>query len=532
MKLIRKITHILTWKSIESHLSNTNFKNIPMKRMLLLFAFLFLSTFSLLANNLVLGSPSFSGNTVSFTIKWNNSWYVNSGPSNWDAVWVFVKRQHCAPQTVNAWNHEVLAASGHSVTGTQLQVDLPADKMGVYVRRSATGVGNINQATVTLTLTSNVNSDNISVYGIEMVNVPEGEFWIGNAPGVYNEWGFTDGNSENPKLITKTIQDNGIGEKSNYQKDNVGSPVSLPATFPLGYYGFYCMKYEITCGQFVSFLNSLTYNQQLRLSKDPNGLAPEKPAGTAVMFLNNNSFRVVIKTPGNGLTSLTPAVYASDATNDNNYDQEDDGQCLPISLGNKQFLAFLNWAALRPMTEFEYEKACRGPLTPVRNEYAWGSNDVLQFDLNNVSNRFKPNESLSNAGLGFTNLRTGTLFRAGIAATDTSNRRQAGATYYGIMDMTGSIFESVIGSLREGYDCNTFTATNGNGTLDDDANTNNPGWLEHLLRYRGGSWNEWPDVVFVSGRRYVTEWGNGAIAPGNSYDAGNGQFGGRGIRSF
>jgi hypothetical protein len=36
--------------------------------------------------------------------------------------------------------------------------------------------------------------------------------------------------------------------------------------------------------------------------------------------------------------------------------------------------AFADWSGLRPMSELEYEKACRGYNTPaVPNEYAWGN---------------------------------------------------------------------------------------------------------------------------------------------------------------
>ena len=34
---------------------------------------------------------------------------------------------------------------------------------------------------------------------------------------------------------------------------------------------------------------------------------------------------------------------------------------------------YADWAGLRPMTELEFEKACRGPLKPVPDEYAWGT---------------------------------------------------------------------------------------------------------------------------------------------------------------
>jgi formylglycine-generating enzyme required for sulfatase activity len=33
--------------------------------------------------------------------------------------------------------------------------------------------------------------------------------------------------------------------------------------------------------------------------------------------------------------------------------------------------AYLDWAALRPMTELEFEKVCRGPENRIAGEYAW-----------------------------------------------------------------------------------------------------------------------------------------------------------------
>ena len=37
-------------------------------------------------------------------------------------------------------------------------------------------------------------------------------------------------------------------------------------------------------------------------------------------------------------------------------------------------LAFTDWAALRPITELEYEKAARGPSEPIDAEFVWGTN--------------------------------------------------------------------------------------------------------------------------------------------------------------
>ena len=66
-----------------------------MKKIIYLILGILLSC-QLFANNLIIGTPVYSGsaNTLTFTIKWDNSWRINgvSGPNNYDAVWIFVKR--------------------------------------------------------------------------------------------------------------------------------------------------------------------------------------------------------------------------------------------------------------------------------------------------------------------------------------------------------------------------------------------------------------------------------------------------------
>lgn len=500
-----------------------------MKKSTLITMLLLAFTFQSFANNLIVGTPTISGSTVSFTIKWDNSWYVTTGPSNWDAVWVFVKRQTCVSGAASEWVHAQLAASGQSVTGSQLQVDMVADNAGVFIRRSAAGIGNITQATVTLTLASAINTDNIGVYGMEMVNVPEGQFYIGDGHPNAGDWqiNFTDGNSFDPKLITQAIQQNGIGASSNYSRASSGSSVPLGPTFPLGYNRFYCMKYEITTAQYVAFLNTLTYNQQLRIVRDPNQTPPESPVGT---LINNtyNGYRIEVKTPGDGTTSLTPAVFANDATDDNNFDQLDDGLGLSVGLGTKQFLSYLDWAALRPMTEFEFEKACRGPVYPVVNEYAWGSTDHTSFTNYSINDRFKNNETLAGAGLGMANIQTNVNYRVGIAATPTSNRSKAGATYYGILDMTGGMGERVVGFNNTDYSAFN-NASHGDGNLTTQAFSNVTGWSEEIIGSRGFSWRNTWGGFSISNRAW-----NYHGRPSSGNDNGDNwiDFGGRGVRSY
>jgi formylglycine-generating enzyme required for sulfatase activity len=501
-----------------------------MKKTCLLIAMVAFFGNDIFANNLVMGTPSISGSTVSFSIKWDNSWLVTTGPSNWDAVWVFVKRQACNQASQNPWVHADLAASGHTVGGSQLQVDLSSDNKGVFIRRTiaAAGKGNITQVTVTLTLSSAISTDNIGVYGVEMVNVPQGQFYIGDGEPNAGPWqiNFTDGNTFNPKLITAAIQTAGIGASSNYSRANVGSSVALPSTFPLGYNSFYCMKYEITTAQYVAFLNTLTYNQQLRLMRDPNATPPESPVGT---LINNtyNGYRIEIKTPGEALTIMKPAVFANDATDDNNFDQDNDALGFAVGLGTKQFLSFLDWAALRPMTEFEFEKACRGPIYPVVNEYAWGTTDFLRFDSKQIIDRFKSTEVLNGTGLGMGNIQTNVNYRVGIAATATSSRVNAGATYYGILDMSGGMGERVVGF--NGADYSIFRSDiHGDGNITSESFYDVTGWTEPMIGVRGSSWNWEQGGYSISNRAGNLHTRPNTGTNNNEYWI---SFGGRGVRT-
>jgi len=105
---------------------------------------------------------------------------VSSGPTNWDAVWVFIKFQDCA---TNLWQHVGLSTTpaDNVVTGGILQVDV-TDGKGVFIRRIANGSGNIASATVTLKMTTPLidNTYNYQVNGTEMVYIPQGSFSVGD----------------------------------------------------------------------------------------------------------------------------------------------------------------------------------------------------------------------------------------------------------------------------------------------------------------------------------------------------------------
>ena len=347
-----------------------------------------------------------------------------------------------------------------------------------------------------------------------MVNVPTGDFYIGDG-GFSQSSNTVFGNSTNqPVQITSATTSLTKAQYGN--QGQLGSSVTLPSTYPFGYNRFYCMKYEITSGQYVAFLNSLTYDQQLHKQQDMNWNATPPTSAAGTMFFNYANVKIKIKTPGISTTSLTPAVYACDANNNGVYDEDCDGLGFPIPLRQEHWLTFMEWAALRPMTEFEYEKACRGPLLPVLGEKAWGTEDIAQFQYISATYGCSA-ETQTYYALGLCNYQTGRMHRAGSAANSITDRVHAGATYYGILDMTGSTYERCVGGWN--YDYSTFTTANGDGNINSNGSCGMTIWNNMQYMNRGGSAQN-PQSIQVSVRNYNNDPGYGNIN------------GGRGVRSF
>ena len=507
---------------------------------LIICSVLFISMNSQASNLIISGTPVFSSanNTLTFNITWQNSWFITLGPANYDGVWIFVKRQACS--TTNIWSHALLsdASGNHSVSSTGinlLTVDAVTDGMGVFVHRSAVagaGTGDIGTHTVTIKLsgTNNptivtTNLDNFKIYGVEVVYVPQGDFYLGDGRAV-NTYNFSAGNASTAVLINAAVQAAGLGVFSNYTKTaNLGCQLPLPASFPLGYNGFYCMKYEISAGAYTDFLNSLTYDQQLgRMSVWGSSRTPNK-AGQFFDNASGNYSGTSILTAGTFNT--IPAVFTTWYS------------FKPQTAMNWQDLtAYLDWTGFRPMTEFEFEKACRGTLAPIPYEYPWGSttiNNANNWANGNTISEYcqNPNEGLCYYG------NFGIIFRCGFAATTFTNRSQAGATYYGIMEMGGNMYEQCVGG-GSSYDYSTFTSANGDGIVSSTGYANTTGWPINggnnagtIIRggclYSSSRGNSDGIEVQVSDRRNI----NGLNY--SSYNANSNKYtesGGRGVRSY
>lgn len=412
---------------------------------LLLFAFGFTSN----ANNLQISGTAVTGSDISFNVKWDNSWNANLAPSNWDAVWIFVKYQDCATRQ---WYHATIGTTGNTAA-SPLQVDMVPDAKGVFLRRSAFGGGDIPNTAITLRLNIPAGTYNYKVYGIEMVNIPQGDFQVGDG---------TSAATYSNATVTASSQSGGLSAAVLG-----GASVNIPATFPMGYNSFYSMKYEVTQEQYVEFLNTLTYDQQKkRVSIDPVA-AP----GTGA-FTTGNQYRNGVTLVTSGNNSTLPAVFACDLTIgvENNID---DGQNIAMNwLSWADLAAYLDWSALRPMTELEFEKICRGIAPRVAGEYPWGTIDFNNYGSNSIAagTAGRPNENIATIVDGRSMTAGSPYFqptygpaRAGIFATSSTGRASSGASYYGVMEMSGNVWERTVTTGNTAGA--SFTGTLGDGNL-------------------------------------------------------------------
>ena len=228
-----------------------------------------------------------------------------------------------------------------------------------------------------------------------------------------------------------------------------------------------------------------------------------------------------------------PVTFFCDLNSNGIGNEANDGEWIACNYLNWMDLcAYAAWAALRPMTELEYEKAARGPKNALANEYAWGSTNI--YGATGISNPgtiselgTNTNNNANCAYNGYANAY-GPL-RTGFASTSTTTTREsAGASFYGIMELSGNLWERAVGIGMSGG--RSFTGTNGVGSLSTAGwatNSDWPGYSGGIVNgntgggCRGGLWNgDW------AGAR-VSDRFNAAV-PGPS--RGN-NYGGRLVRT-
>jgi len=503
-----------------------------MKRMSTLLLLLFFLSNSY-ANNIRISGVTVSGSDVSFTLSWDNSWNTMSNidplyPNNWDAAWIFIKYQNAID---NLWKHASVSTnpSDHSVSGAGgvLQVDAVPDGMGVFVRCSSTGNGNISDAVVTLKMGALTGSGafNFKVFGVEMVYVPQAPFQLGDGQ-VSGVAYFT------PQDIDATKQASGIGSAALYS----GSP-ALPATYPMGYDAFYSMKYEITLEQWADFLNTLTYDQQAaRIRSDA---APNSPTGTfAYVNVIAGTYPTIqaIEIAVPGANNTVPAIFGCDFNSNNVFNEPGDGQNIALAGISKQdLMAYLDWSALRPFTELEYEKMGRGTRPRVSGELAWGTSTINFYRRQLLSDAGLATEYLSGVTLNgraivtVVNANGSGPARSGVFATASTGRQSSGASFYGIMELTGNVYEMCVAADASGA---LFTGSHGNGLLTTTGEPDVSGWpagnIVTGFMLRGNTWGGMAVNTSVGSQTQFSQLSYRYADPGTARAV---SYGGRGVRT-
>lgn len=189
------------------------------------------------------------------------------------------------------------------------------------------------------------------------------------------------------------------------------------------------------------------------------------------------------------------------------------------------------------MTELEFEKICRGPLSPVAGEYAWGTTEINIASSTGITNAYMASEGFNTvangranyyAATGWANTGAGRTVKVGFSATNSSGRATAAAAYYGAMEMSGNTYEFAVTTKTTG---NTYTGLAGDGELSTttatDGDANQASWPDNTGVYlRGGD--------FIGAANYN---GNNSSflrisdrASGAAIATRNAGYGGRGVR--
>ncbi|WP_338813144.1 SUMF1/EgtB/PvdO family nonheme iron enzyme [Bernardetia sp. Wsw4-3y2] len=481
-------------------------------------------------------------NFLECTIKWENSWFFNKELTTAsenssstqkkdfifkDGVWCFLKIR----TNDYTWKHIYLSENDIFINQNTTQVpdtelETVEDKGGFFLSSIIQEEKNgISQTSISIKLPDEIKNQfgvyDIALYAVEMVWVDEGSFFVGDGVSSQNALRkATQTNdstdikpflihSEN-EILVGTDQGNLYGNNGKEEFANS----TIPTTFPKGYDGFWIMKYEINQNQYTDFLNTLTFKQQLNRTAN----SPESDIATSALITSSNALRnsIFIKEKGNENLNI-PAIY-----------EVREGKYRACNwLNAEDVAAFLDWAALRPITELEFEKAARGVTNPIKGEFSWGTPYIL--DANTIQNDGTESETVSelanvtdSAGLATYNsgieinqlngvLRNG--FGAKGSDFSTSNfelRLQAGASFWGVMELSGNVWEYCV-KINNQSSLSFERNHVGNGFLDENGNVDFLSFnvIDGFI-VRGGAWDSVTYAVgdfrdlSVSARYYAT----------------------------
>ena len=470
-------------------------------------------------------------NTVRFNLSWGHTWReawkeaaatsvtgAEMPLENWSAAWVFAKYR-LAGREEEGYFHATLSSdrARHKVPeAAALDVGLTGEKgMGVFIYRADAGSGPLDLKDIGLCWLHDADgvtdpaSADVKVFALEMVYVPRGAFQVGS--GGTESGSFTDGTWTDGATIPFRVDapwSGPVAEGSNARRignspgrlwgvseqglDAIGPEGAVVNGYPTGYEPFYCMRYEVTRGQFTAFLNTMSSAAFASTSGGDSSHA--------------------------GATYTAVGRYALSGVWPNFTAAKPYQACNLLSWWDSaQFAA---WAGLRPMTELEYEKACRGPRRPAVDAFAWGTAGVAGTEYvatreGESDERMTGNDdpSIGNANYDLTmpayfggptrggvSAIPGSPMRAGVFATPESARVAAGASCWGILDLSGNVREQVVtvGHVKG----RLFEGSHGAGTFDIPADWPmiSGGDMAIGTGYRGGFFGDLPSPLRTSDR--------------------------------
>jgi len=491
------------------------------------------------------GTGVLTAGTVVSSITDATHFVVNTAPST--------PLSSASVTAARIWEHAVINTTGHSGgTGTASTITPSSDGSGAFIYRSGNGTGAYSVTGMQLRWdygTNNVADDaivQVKVFAVEMVYVPTGTFAVGTTGAETQRYTLTTINTG-----LSTTQPAGTGSLGGQAGGcpTPGGSTMTPATdsWPNGYNAFYCMKYEIAQQQYVDFLNTLTRTQQS--SRVGTTISSGTTSVTNRYVMSNTStlsYRNGIRCDAS-INATDPVTFYCDLSGNGTGGETTDGQWIACNyLSWMDMCAYLDWSGLRPMTEMEFEKSCRGTIAPVANEYIWGSTTITQ--VTGITNSGMETETASNTGNGlcvYGNHASvqGPLRVGALATSSTTTRISAGATYYGILDMSGNLMERAVTNNNAAGQ--SFTGVHGNGSLNKsgdadcdywpgiNGNTNNTtantayGGTTGVTEAtgsggRGDTWNSASTYLCISSRNYYMS----VFSPVR-----NTFLGGRGVRS-
>ncbi|MES2772885.1 MAG: SUMF1/EgtB/PvdO family nonheme iron enzyme [Bacteroidota bacterium] len=418
-------------------------------------------SFSVSANNMQISNISTSqvngSIVINFNLSWENSWRTAS-TGNYDGAWVFFKFKDndgkWKPIRFSGTNNT--APAGYTV---DISNNGSNNGIGAFVYRSNLGFGNVALTNIRAGIEPLPGIFDVKGFAIEMVYVPQGSFYVGDSTGIAGA-AYQLGNTIGPYKVygvgsTVTL---GIGA-SDLSGENEQTLNGNLTNFPVGYNAFWIMKYEVSQGGWRDYFNTLTFIQQ-----NNRGITSGQNPGD-LLSRGGTRGRIELISQGSFLTSPhSPAIVGCDFDNDGIYNEPSDGEWIAMSnLNWPDVASYLDWAGLRPMTELEYEKACRGPVRVKQNEYAWGTPNISS-SVYTLINEGLNNEAISNSSSteGNALFSIGNV-RGGLFATAFSSRISSGASYYGVMELSGNAAELCVTTWNLAG--RSFTGKQGDGIL-------------------------------------------------------------------